>query len=172
MNKKMWASSLVSLTLAAGTVLTTASQASAASSVIYNSSYGCIGTIKRYDAMKTGVLWGCNANADQRWTRNVELNVEGYEVFTMKNALNECLGTWGGRTELNTEVAAWSCNGNDDQKWFTYQPAGKTTVNICNWKAELEGSRRCIGTRNGSVANGTDLIIWHQNSNADQQWWV
>jgi len=98
------------------------------------------------------VTWGCHGNANQKWTRTAagELRVFG----------TSCLDLYGRVTAAGSPVIIYPCHGGANQKW-TLRADG-TLLHVL--------SGRCAATRNGSISQGTDLVLADCSTAASQRW--
>jgi lysophospholipase L1-like esterase len=109
--------------------------------------YGAVST-----PLTRTVAWGCHGNANQKWTRTAagELRVYG----------TSCLDLYGRVTAAGSPVVIYPCHGGQNQKW-THRPDG-TLLHVL--------SGRCAATRNGSTAQGTDIVLADCSTAATQRW--
>ncbi len=95
-------------------------------------------------------LWGCNASAAQKWTRNGQT----------WQALGKCLDVSGGATADGTKVQLWTCNGTGSQNWVT--GANNSLIN--------PQSGKCLDVSGGNSADGTQIHIWTCHGGTNQNW--
>ncbi|MEU5960513.1 ricin-type beta-trefoil lectin domain protein [Micromonospora parva] len=95
------------------------------------------------------VIWDCNGQANQRWTRNGQ---------TLQ-ALGKCLDA-PTNAAAGVKVQIWDCNGGTNQQW-----------NI-NANGTISGvqSGLCLDVNNNGTANGTTVILWTCTGAANQRW--
>jgi hypothetical protein len=125
------------------------------------SSIQCVGTANN-GSMANGteaILWDCHGNFDQRW----HLTTDGL----IKNALSgKCIGLANkGSLQNGTPLVVWDCHGHPDQHWVSNKTgADSFTGTLHNQYA----TDKCIGlANNGSMDNGTGLVVWDCHGHAD-----
>jgi hypothetical protein len=105
-------------------------------------------------ALAQTIIWGCHGGSNQKWTRTAagELRVYG----------TSCLDLYGRVTAAGSRVVIYPCHGGTNQKW-TYRADG-TLLHVL--------SGRCAATRNGSTAQGTEIVLADCSTAASQRWAV
>jgi hypothetical protein len=98
------------------------------------------------------VLWDCNSQTNQRWTRTSS------NTFTVYGS--KCLDAYDNGTANGTTVVIWDCNGQTNQQWRVN--ADGTIVGV--------QSGRCLDAYENGTANGTRLVLWDCNGQANQRW--
>ncbi len=98
------------------------------------------------------VAWGCHGDANQKWTRTAagELRVYG----------SSCLDLYGRVTAAGSPVVIYPCHGGTNQKW-THRTDG-TLLHVL--------SGRCAAARNGSLTEGTEIVLADCSTAASQRW--
>ncbi|MFC3492920.1 extracellular catalytic domain type 1 short-chain-length polyhydroxyalkanoate depolymerase [Glycomyces rhizosphaerae] len=97
------------------------------------------------------VLWDCNGNANQRFTRTAsgQLRVNG-----------KCLEAQGWGTANGTKAVIWDCTGGANQRWNVN--SNGTITNVHNGL--------CLDAMGGATANTTPLVLWACSGTSNQSW--
>ncbi|MGW0215355.1 glycoside hydrolase family 27 protein [Micromonospora chokoriensis] len=95
------------------------------------------------------VIWDCNGQANQRWTRNGQ---------TLQS-LGKCLDA-PANAAAGSKVQIWDCNGGTNQQW---------NVNANGTISSVQ-SGLCLDVNNNGTANGTTVILWNCTAAANQRW--
>ncbi|MGD0555830.1 MAG: RICIN domain-containing protein [Streptosporangiaceae bacterium] len=117
------------------------------------------------------VLWNCNGHPDQEWGPGPYTD-DGY--FDLENDDFMCLGVGGGSTKEGTSLVIWNCldSSHPDQFWDVgtlYPPSGTVCDGLNVWQ-NLK-SKYVIGTKGGSLAEGTDIVQWNYQNSCNNQIW-
>jgi hypothetical protein len=114
------------------------------------------------------VLWNCNGNPDQQW-RWVHVT-SGYGE--LENGHNDCLGINAGNDTEGNYLVAFTCYNNStthpDQFWT--EVAAPSGCSGGSALGDLDGG--VAGTKGGSVAENTEIVIWNYQVKCNNQIWI
>lgn len=82
----------------------------------------------------------------------------------------ECLGVLGGNMTNGTPIVTWTCNGHPDQTWEIQVVNGSPGGPIWTQIVDSQDPSKCLGVLSSATTDGSQLVIWDCNGNADQYW--
>jgi hypothetical protein len=94
-------------------------------------------------------------------------------VFTatwFTEGTGDCLGVQGGNMTNGTPIVQWPCNGNPDQTWEITTISGSPGDPIWTQIQDFQDPSKCLGVLGSATGDGSNLVIWDCNGNADQTW--
>ena len=103
-------------------------------------------------ALTKTVVWGCHTGSNQKWTRTDDDQLKVYG--------SSCLDVYGAATAAGSNVVIYPCHTGQNQKWYFLNDG-----RIWNY---LSG--RCLAGKNGSTAQGTELVLADCNVTESQIW--
>jgi len=98
------------------------------------------------------VVWGCDSSSNQKWTRTDDDQLKVYG--------NSCLDVYGAATAAGSNVVIYPCHTGQNQKWYFLNDG-----RIWNY---LSG--RCLAGKNGSTAQGAELVLADCSVTPSQIW--
>lgn len=103
-------------------------------------------------------IWKCNDAIAQKAT--FDLSKNGHMTIKMMESSDWCVDIPDGTNEVGMKVQLWKCNDAPAQEWVFYKNG-----NIYN-----PLTKKCIGSKDGTLSDGKELGIRECSSNKTMRW--
>ncbi|MBB6172143.1 hypothetical protein HNR23_002203 [Nocardiopsis mwathae] len=100
------------------------------------------------------ILYDCNSGVNQKWVFQFDGTIR---------SLSKCLDVFNGASSADSRLVAYDCNGSFSQSFSERVING--TPYLINMNSDM-----CIGRRNASSVDGTNIVLAECNQTSQQQW--
>jgi len=124
-------------------------------------------------------IYNCNGGSNQQWAN--ETAVTSSDYWTFNEASHKCLTVQNASSAQSAKVLQFTCNSGTNERWtytavdrsdtFTMILGGKTYTSRVVFEIENLKSSLCLGTSNGVLTSGTQLVQTGC-SNISPNWWI